>query len=153
MVKITPSQRTQSWLSEAGYTCGTVERFIHPSSFAGSGHRRDLFGCIDVIAVRPGEVLAVQSTGTDFAGHWTKLTQGDGRPGTELWLKTESPFLLIGWRKLKSGYFPRIHYLTADDLDPVAPLMPPCMRSYGQWQKEVRDRVEQNRPHPGHLDA
>lgn len=139
-MKITPSQRTTSWLKEAGYTCGTVERHIHPSSFTQShGYTRDLFGCIDVIAVRPDEVLAVQSTGTDWSGHWKKLTEGDGLPGTRLWLATGSPFLLIGWRKIKSGWFPRIHYFTPQDL--ITPIKPASMRSYEDWTRRV-ERVD-----------
>ena len=97
---MTPSQRTKSWLAEQGYLVGTVERFIHPNSFSGAGHRRDLFGCIDMIAIRAGEVLAIQSTGTDWSGHWRKLTEGSGRAGVAAWLETGSPFLLIGWRQL-----------------------------------------------------
>lgn len=111
-----PTQRTTSWLREQGYTIGTVERFISPKSFVDSGHRRDLFGCVDMIAIRPGRVLAVQSTGTDWSGHWKKLTEGTGRPGTVAWLATGSPFLLIGWRKLKSGWQPRVHWFLMEDL-------------------------------------
>ena len=91
---------------------GTTERFIHPNSFTSAGHRRDLFGCIDMIAIRRGEVLAVQSCGTDWSGHMKKLTEGSGRPGVEAWLETGSPFLLIGWRKLSEGWQPRLHYFT-----------------------------------------
>jgi len=133
MPKITPSQRTSSWLKEQGYTCGTVERFIHPSSFAGHGYRRDLFGCIDVIAIRRGVVLAVQTMGQDWSGHWEKLTAGDGRPGTELWLSSGSPFLMIGWRQIKVGWFPRIHYLHSSDLE--EPVGKPVMRTFEDWEE------------------
>ena len=135
MVKITPSQRTHSWLTEQGYLIGTVERFVSPKSFVGSGYRVDLFGCIDLIAVRRGEVLAVQSTGTDWAGHWTKLLQGTGRPGAIAWLETGSPFLLIGWRKLKAGWQPRLHWFLLDDMDIQASSR--RERSYEDWLNQV----------------
>lgn len=115
MAKITATQQTRSWLGEKGYTIGTVERFVRPGDFHGSGHRVDLFGCIDLIAIRPGEVLAVQSTGTDWSGHWKKIMEGSGRPGAIAWLETGSPFLLIGWRKLKKGWRPRTHWFLIDD--------------------------------------
>ena len=116
MGKLSPTQRTMSWLREQGYTVGTVERYIHPGSFVGHGHRRDLFGCIDLIAIRPGRVLAVQSTGTDWAGHWQKLTVGGGRDGVARWLETGQPMILIGWRKLKAGWQPRVHWFAEEDL-------------------------------------
>lgn len=118
---MTPTQRTTSWLKEQGYLVGTVERFIHPSSFSGTGYRKDLFGCIDMIAIKTGEVVAVQSTGTDWSGHWKKLTVGSGRSGLEAWLDTGQPFLLIGWRKLKAGWQPRIHWFQPADLPPIPP--------------------------------
>lgn len=113
---MTPSQRTQSWLREHGYLVGNVEQFIHPTKHAAVGHRRDLFGCIDMIAIKPGVVLAVQSTGTDFAGHMKKLT-GPRRDQVKAWLETGQPFLLIGWRKLAGKIAPRIHYMQLGDLD------------------------------------
>ena len=114
---------------------GTVERFIHPNSFVGAGHRRDLFGCIDIIAIRPGRVLAVQSTGTDWSGHWKKLLHGSGRDGLAAWLQTGSPFLLIGWRQIKAGWQPRVHYFISGDLllDPG----PRRHRSEVEWSETI----------------
>ena len=114
---MTPSQRHQSWLRERGYKVGLVERFIHPTKHSTVGHRQDLFGCIDMLALKEGEILAVQSTGQDWAGHWKKLTEGSGRAGVELWLATGQPFLLIGWRKLAGqGYQARTRWLVPADL-------------------------------------
>ncbi len=114
-IRMTPSQRTLSYLKEGGFTVGTVERFVNAKSFHGSGHRRDLFGCIDLIAVRPQMILAVQSTGTGWSSHWKKMVEGSGRPGAMLWLSGGSPLLLIGWRPLKGGYQPRVHWFLPED--------------------------------------
>lgn len=130
---MTPSERTKSWLNEQGFTVGVVERFVHPGSFVGSGHRRDLFGCIDVIAVRPGMVLAVQSTGTDWSGHWTKLLDGSGRLGAVAWIETGQPFILIGWRKLKAGWSPRVHWFLPDDF--VMRPAPSRHRTEEEWRR------------------
>ena len=102
---------TLNALRELGYTAQVVERYDHYTR-----RRYDLFGCIDMIAIKPGVVLAVQSTGTDFAGHMKKLT-GPRRDQVKAWLETGQPFLLIGWRKLAGKIAPRIHYMQLGDLD------------------------------------
>ena len=102
---MTPSQRSRAYLRSQGYACGSVERFVRAGPKG--GFRRDLFNIIDVIAIRPGEIMGVQSTGTDFAGHLRKLTI-DERDSTISWLRSGGALRLIGWRKLKSGWAPRI---------------------------------------------
>lgn len=130
-VSLTPSQRTQSWLEEQGYRTGTVERFIQTGGGRGTGYRKDLFGAFDLLAIRPGLIVAVQSTGTDWSGHWKKLTAGDGREGVQLWLSTGQPAMLIGWRQLKAGWLPRVHFFLPCDL--VAGSDPQRHRSLQQW--------------------
>lgn len=56
---MTPTQRSLAHLRAAGYHCEIVEHFVR---FPPPGHRKDLWGWCDIIAVRPGEVLAVQTT-------------------------------------------------------------------------------------------
>lgn len=57
MSRITPTQLTLRKLREDGYTAEVTERW---NSHAGI--RQDLFGFIDVLAVRGSETLAVQAT-------------------------------------------------------------------------------------------
>ena len=129
---MTPTQRSRSWLKQQGYRTGDVERYISPKSFTGHGYSSDLFGCIDMIAVRPGELLAVQVCGTDWSPHIKKMTEGSGRDGVELWLSSGSPLLLLGWRKLKMGWCPRIHFFAAEDFGPAG--IGKAVRTYEQWQ-------------------
>lgn len=54
---MTPTQLTLRKLRADGYTCEVTE---HWNSYAGC--RNDLFGIIDVLALRGAETLAVQAT-------------------------------------------------------------------------------------------
>ncbi len=68
---MTPTQRTLKWLRDQGYLCGIVERFL---AYAGThGKRQDLFSIIDIIAIKPGVTVGVQSCGTAFSEHNKKF--------------------------------------------------------------------------------
>lgn len=112
-----PTQRTLAWLKNQGYVCGIVERW-NPVI---KNKKHDLFGVIDIIALTSEGVLGVQSTGTDFSGHWKKLTMTNAVDSAH-WLRTPgTALLLIGWRKVKGEtkkehYEPRLQYVTMNDL-------------------------------------
>lgn len=69
---MTPTQRSLKYLRASGYLATVTE---HWNSFAKI--RVDLFGFVDILAVKPGETLAVQCTSasnvskrvTKIAGH------------------------------------------------------------------------------------
>jgi hypothetical protein len=119
---MSPTERTLKALRERGQICGMVERF---NRFGGKfGIRQDLFGILDIIALDFEKgVVGVQSTGTDFAGHWKKLTEEKAKESHD-WLMTPGTSLeLWGWRKIKkvrggkaTVYAPRIRAITIDDL-------------------------------------
>jgi hypothetical protein len=52
-----PTKRTLAKLRKEGYLCAIVEKF---NRFAGI--RQDLFGFIDILAIREGEIIGVQTT-------------------------------------------------------------------------------------------
>lgn len=54
---MSPTQLTLRHLTVEGYTAAVVEKWNPHARI-----RQDLFGFIDVLAVRPGETLAVQTT-------------------------------------------------------------------------------------------
>lgn len=56
-----PTQRSLKFMRDQGYTAEVVERF---NSF--TKRRNDLFGFIDILCIRKGEVVGVQTTS---AGH------------------------------------------------------------------------------------
>ena len=92
------TSRTLKYLRDIGYTVGVVERFL---SFAGKfGQRKDLFGIIDLIAIKKDRVIGVQSCGQAFSTHHIKIIEEE-RDSTIEWLQSGGEFLLIGWRKVK----------------------------------------------------
>lgn len=54
---LSPTKLSLRYLREQGYTAAVVETW-NPHA----GIRQDLFGFIDVLGVRPGETIAVQTT-------------------------------------------------------------------------------------------
>lgn len=56
---MSPTQRSLAHLRSSGYHVEVVEHFVR---FPPPGHRKDLWGWCDILAVKPGEVLAVQVT-------------------------------------------------------------------------------------------
>lgn len=69
---MTPTQRSLAHLRGLGYLAEVVERWI-----PGANIRRDLFGWCDIVAIRPGETLAVQCTSTGVAERVRKIAESD----------------------------------------------------------------------------
>lgn len=91
-----PTVRSMRYLRERGYIVDKVE-YWNPFSKT----RKDLFGFIDLIAIKPGEILGVQTTtGAHFANRKAKA---EARPEYDTWLDAGCKFVVHGWRKLKSG--------------------------------------------------
>jgi hypothetical protein len=73
MSSLTPSQRTKARLAEQGYHPFKTE---HWNAF--SRQREDLFGFADFLALRRGEVVAVQTTTADnLASRMRKIAEHD----------------------------------------------------------------------------
>jgi hypothetical protein len=66
-----PTQRSLEFLREQGYFAAVVERWNPHARI-----RQDLFGFIDILAVREGETLAVQATsGDNVSKRVTKISE------------------------------------------------------------------------------
>lgn len=115
-----PTERTLAELRARGLPADICERWLSHVHRGGGGFgiRRDLFGWIDIIAICPDRgVGGIQSTGTDFSGHWRKL-QKDRRSQVHQWLGSGAWAELWGWRKLRGVYAPRIKDLSIRDFEP-----------------------------------
>jgi hypothetical protein len=90
---VSPTQRALKHLRTLGYQAQVVEKWN-----AYAKVRIDLFGCIDIIAVRDGEpVLGVQCTShANLAKREAKC-----RELGQAWLSTGSRLEAWAWRKLK----------------------------------------------------
>jgi hypothetical protein len=111
-----PTERTLTYLRGLGYYCGIVERRLQRHISV------DLFHIIDIVALTPTGVMGVQSTGSDFANHLTKLTVTQAK-WSRRWLETpKTSLMLIGWRRVKQGadgrliWKERVKMITLDDL-------------------------------------
>jgi hypothetical protein len=96
---MSPQARTMDWLRKQGYTCGMVERWVERAK-----RRIDLFGFIDIIAVKDNfaGVWGLQATSSDHhAEHVTKCLEA---PMLPVWLRAGAYFHVMSWRKLKTGW-------------------------------------------------
>lgn len=110
-------ERTLSKLKDFNFLIQKVEYFN-----AHGGVRVDLFGIIDLLAVHPSYgTLGIQVCGTDWSPHIKKITE-DRREALLLWLASGNRFILVGWRKLKTGWAPRVREFTvAEDFPEITP--------------------------------
>jgi len=88
----TPTQRTLKWLRDQGYTAVVTERW---NAFAHI--RQDLFGIVDVLAVKRGETLAVQCTSDkNVASRVHKIADHENTPRLR---EAEWSIHVHGWKK------------------------------------------------------
>lgn len=91
---MSPTQRSLKLLRDQGWHAEVVEQF---NSF--TKQRKDLFGFADIIAIREGERVLVQTTsGTNLAARRTKILSLDTH---RLCLSAGFRIVLHGWRKVK----------------------------------------------------
>jgi hypothetical protein len=94
---ISPTQRSLALLRAEGYTVEVVEKWN-----AHARIRQDLFGFIDILGVRDGETLAVQTTaGSCLASRRKKIAEHENLGAVR---KAGWRIELHGWRKLKAGW-------------------------------------------------
>lgn len=90
------SQKSKKWLEERTYHVGIVEKWV---PFPKPGHRVDLYGIIDMVAVRFSEtgVLGVQATSASNArARVIKALENDKLP---IWLRCGNRFEVHSWGK------------------------------------------------------
>lgn len=89
---MTPNQLSVRHLRELGFTAEVVEQRIPGSKYA-----RDLFGVLDIVAIRNGETWGVQATTADHVAHRRVKMQDSGMIPK---LKEAGWLIVIhGWRK------------------------------------------------------
>ena len=92
--KTSPTVRSLALLRKNGYTAQVVERY-NPYAHV----RIDLFGFIDIVAIKEGEdgVVGVQTTtASGFSARYKKIL---GIPAARIWLEAGNKILLHGWAK------------------------------------------------------
>lgn len=97
---MSPTSRTLKYLRDNGYVCQVVEKW-NPYV----NHRIDLFGAIDIVAIKSGDdgVLGVQCTSSGHTSdHYKKMI---AIPELKLWLECGNKLLLQGWAKNSKGRY------------------------------------------------
>ena len=94
---LTPTQRTLAYLREQGYLCAIVEKWNPHVKI-----RQDLFGFIDILAIKKNETLAVQCTSTGVAARVKKIQESEylSRVREAGW-----KILIVGWSKNSKGKY------------------------------------------------
>lgn len=88
---MTPTQRALADLRARGYLVAVVERWVQ---WPKPGHRSDLFGTLDLLACKPGEILGVQVTAAGVSSRLKKMLAAD----------TTMTLLLAGMKLAVWGY-------------------------------------------------
>lgn len=89
---MTPTTETIKKLKRDGYTVAIVEKW---NAFAKI--RQDLFGFIDVLAIRKGEILGIQTTSR--ANVNARIKKSLASPHLKTWLLAGGRFEVWGWSK------------------------------------------------------
>jgi hypothetical protein len=96
-----PTQRSLAHLLNLGYRVAVVERWNPHARI-----RQDLFGVLDLLAVKDGEILGVQTTsGSNVAARLAKIADSEAVPDLR---RAGMRLEVHGWRKLKAGWCVRV---------------------------------------------
>jgi hypothetical protein len=113
---VSPTALTLSKLRADGWTCQVVESWIPRINC-----RRDLFGVIDIVAVRRGQApLAVQATST--ANVSARIAKASREPRLRAWLGSGATFEVWGWGRRDGKWECRKTALTLDGLAGIRPM-------------------------------
>jgi len=117
---LSPTARSLRYLRECGHVADVVERWIPRANV-----RRDLFGVIDVVAVRRGEagVLGVQATTLPNVA--ARLAKAKTRAELRTWLAAANRFAVFGWYRRGGRWRVKIVELRAEDLASLVIQGPP----------------------------
>jgi hypothetical protein len=123
-----PTARTLGLLRRRGYAAEVCERWI-----AQAGIRRDLFGCMDILAVHPQEAgaLGVQAT---TASHLAARVRKSARvPALRTWLAAGNRFQVWGWAKHGRRWRVKVVAVQLPDLAGVILEAPPGRPGGRKW--------------------
>ena len=92
MAKTSPTVRSLALLRKQGYSAQVTERY-NPYAHV----RIDLFSFIDIIAIKKGEIVGVQTTSASHLSD--RVNKIIGIPEAKLWLEAGGKILVHGWAK------------------------------------------------------
>jgi hypothetical protein len=92
-----PTARTLKYFRDQGDLAEVVEKWIPIPKHPGGGVRRDLFDCIDVIAIQGCKLLGIQST--SGSNHASRVTKARASDKLKRFLATGNAFEVWSWAK------------------------------------------------------
>ena len=91
--KVNPDTRTMRFLTLEGWTAGVVEQAIH-----GTFIKRDFLGIADIVAVKPGLILAIQATADTTGGNsGARREKCAASPNLRKWVEAGGEFAVWAW--------------------------------------------------------
>jgi hypothetical protein len=89
---MTPTARTLQQLRKEGYVCQVVEKWNPYARI-----RQDLFGFIDIVAIKDQEILGIQATSASNLA--ARIHKALACPLLAKWLAANARFEVWGWSK------------------------------------------------------
>lgn len=93
-----PTQRSLKYLREQGYTAEVTEKWNQWAKI-----RQDLFGIIDLVAIKEGVTLGVQTTSySNMSARRTKILESENYKKLK---QANWEIQVHGWKKKKNGRY------------------------------------------------
>ena len=89
---MTPTQRSLKFMRQKNYVAEVVERW-NPHARV----RQDLFNFIDVLCIRPGEIVGVQTT--TVANQSARIAKIKASAFASIWIEAGGKIVVHGWSK------------------------------------------------------
>lgn len=109
MAKNSPTQRALAEIKKRGYTAQVVEKWNPHARI-----RQDLFGVIDIVALAPDHILAIQACAG--ASHSARREKALAEPRLRLWLAAGGRFEVWSFAKRGARGAPKLWTLRAEPL-------------------------------------
>ena len=93
---MSPTEKSLALLRDLSYFAVDVTAYGHPKA-AKFPRKKDLLGFIDILAFRPNELLAVQTTNASNVANHVRKYRETCLPLIQLWLKAGCHFVIHGW--------------------------------------------------------
>lgn len=113
---ITPTARTLAECRKRGWTAGVVERRVpHMPRIT-----QDLFGCIDIIAITPEGILAIQATSGQTGGnHSARVAKILAEPRAKKWVDAGARLEVWSWAQRGAHGARKLWTLRVEDVAPA----------------------------------
>lgn len=116
-----PTERTLEHFRNEGWFIDVSEKWIRSPGMPGGGYRKDLFGFMDMVAMKPGEgIMAIQATsGANTSSRINKIKR-ECHLAARAWLEAGGRIQVWGWKyylKEKEGLHWRSKVTEVEEAD------------------------------------